>query len=431
MTNEITTVNAQPVPVAKQLPAAMATMGLMSPREMAHSVAIEAQGRAVELVMAKMAAMATPRDRGYILQQLEEVCSDPEFAEQALYAKPAGNKKVGSAWKPAFITGPSVRLLERIANVYGNFKVLVNVLPPHGDCTEILVRTMDLQETVEWEARYAVPHERWQAEKSEYVNGSKKVIEEGKVIKVVEPDKIRMLVLSETSKQIRNTVKRAVDPFIVRKCEEWCKNTNKITELELLKNAPACFENYSKKFNVSQAQLLSFLEIEDMKKIEAGHIRRLRELWVSIQEGEVDPSEIFDGAAKVQKKPAAKAEPEAKSAAKVIKQEAEKKIEEKKEEEPPKQEAEAAPAATSAAPSTQTTQTPAASPSGAATAEKESKQESESEKEPLPKQQEEAPDPDTEDDEEEDEDQEEDDEEEDEEEAPPPVVQKKPGKSRF
>ncbi len=414
-------------PMPKALPAPMAAMGLMSPRDMAHSVAIEAQGRAVELVMAKMAAMATPRDRQYILDQLEEACSDPEFAEQAMYAKPAGNKKIGNAWKPAFITGPSVRLLERIANVYGNFKVLVNVMPPHNDCTEILVRTMDLQETVEWEARYAVPHQRWQAEKTEYINGAKKVIEPGKVIDVREPDKIRLLVLSETSKQIRNTIKRAVDSFIVRKCEEWCKNTNKITELEMMKNLPSCFENYSKKFNVSQAQLLGFLELEKMADVEPGHIRRLRELWVGIQEGDVDPSELFEGAAKVQKKPAAKPEGEAKSAAKVVKQEAEKKAAEPAPPKeapppPPKQEplpAPPEPAATSAAPPTETTQTTAATPSGAPTAQPDSATTSPGS----------PPPDDEEDDEPEDEDEDPEDEEDDE--PPPPVKQKDKPKGRF
>lgn len=325
---EVTKITAEPVkePVKKELPA---LAGLVSPKQLAATVAIEAQGRAVEVVVAKMAAMALPRDEHAILSELLERCTDEVFADEAIYAKPAGSKNIGGKWVPQFIEGPSIAMLTEIARVWGNLKLVTRVFPPEKSSTDILVRKMDLQENVEWEATYAVPHKRWKA--PEYSNG--KIVKAGEVIEVVEPDKIRLLVLSEQSKQVRNIIRRGVPANILKQCMLACENTNLLADKTLAKDYKKAVETFKERFGISEAQICGFLEIKKASDLQPEHVRKMRVLYQSIKEGQVDPSELFEGATRQPKKereeekPAP--EPTALEKAKEVKKEAEKKVEEK------------------------------------------------------------------------------------------------------
>lgn len=314
---EVTVVEAKLVEEKQKIGGnALSAMVLSSPQQMAASVAIESHRTACEVVTARLAAMALPRNREAVLEKLLEYCKDPVFAELAIYEKPAGKVKNESTgkWEQQYIEGPSARLLERIASDYCNFQVTTRVMPPVNGCTEILVRTTDLETNAILDRTYAVPHERWKKAETEWDDKKKAyvVLEEGKVIPVVEPDKIRMLVLSEESKQIRNTISKAVDATIVKTCYEACQTTNRVSDIEALKDVPKLLNVWCGKLNVSKAQLFNFLKIKNEKELEPTHVRRLRCLYVAAQEGEVSISELFDGAKDVplKKKEDQKPQPE-------------------------------------------------------------------------------------------------------------------------
>lgn len=78
----------------------------------AGAVTIEAQRAITEAQGKIQLAKMFPRHETAAYDRLMFACSQPTFAEEAFYSRPQGGKT---------ISGPSIRLAEEIARVYGNF----------------------------------------------------------------------------------------------------------------------------------------------------------------------------------------------------------------------------------------------------------------------------------------------------------------------
>ncbi|EJG5414296.1 hypothetical protein NAD41_000897 [Salmonella enterica] len=76
------------------------------------AVTIEAQRAVTEAQSKIQLAKMFPRNETDAFNKLMFACSNPSFAEEAFYSLPRGNQS---------ISGPSIRLAEEIARVYGNF----------------------------------------------------------------------------------------------------------------------------------------------------------------------------------------------------------------------------------------------------------------------------------------------------------------------
>lgn len=99
-------------PIAELIPAPRA-MALAASGGNVGAVAIE-QERAIAEARGQMQlAKMFPRDLTGAYAEVMEACSYPELAEVAFYAKPQGGGTV---------RGPSIRLAEEIARIYGNFE---------------------------------------------------------------------------------------------------------------------------------------------------------------------------------------------------------------------------------------------------------------------------------------------------------------------
>lgn len=308
---EVTQINAVPVedraPVAQQLPA---LAQLASTSALAASVAIEAQRAAVEAASAKLSALALPRNKVEILARLKELCADPEFAEKAIYAKPQGgkfetNEQGKKEWVDEYVFGPSVHLMTEVANIYGNIDIDVDAHPPINNCTQIFAVVRDLESTVRWRDGVNVPHQRWRKPETAWDDKLRKkvTIKEGYVEEIRDPAQIEMLVKAAKSKLKRNTIRNAISADVIKKVEMWCFNTNRDQELSLAADSNNCFSIFEGRLNVTRAQLMHFLKLKDAKDFKPEHVRRLRALWVSITEGQIDPQDIFKDAKAVKHEP--------------------------------------------------------------------------------------------------------------------------------
>lgn len=115
------------------------------------TVAIE-ESRAVAEVMGKLfVASRRPRDKAQAFTELMEECARPAMAEEAEYSYPRGNEQV---------TGPSIRLAEAMARVWGNIEYGIRELSDDEDSTEMEAYCWDLETNVLSSQKFRVKKER-------------------------------------------------------------------------------------------------------------------------------------------------------------------------------------------------------------------------------------------------------------------------------
>lgn len=100
------------------------------------AVTIEAQRAITEAQSKIQLAKMFPRDETAAFNALMFACSNVGFAEEAFYSLPRGDKS---------ISGPSIRLAEEIARVYGNFTYGHRELSRDSGKSEVEVFAWDVQ----------------------------------------------------------------------------------------------------------------------------------------------------------------------------------------------------------------------------------------------------------------------------------------------
>ena len=88
-------------------------------------------------------ALRRPRNIHQARAKVLDACSRTSFAEQAMYRKPVGSKKVGNDWVKTFAEGPSIRFAEEAFRALGNLWASVTV---QLETTEKRVLRLDLMD---------------------------------------------------------------------------------------------------------------------------------------------------------------------------------------------------------------------------------------------------------------------------------------------
>lgn len=115
------------------------------------AVAIE-QSRAITEAQGKLLlAKQFPRDENAAYQKLMNSCKRPTLAQHAVYAFPRGKEQV---------SGPSIRLAEEIARLYGNLEYGIRELSNVNGESEMEAFAWDLETNVVSSQKFKVKHER-------------------------------------------------------------------------------------------------------------------------------------------------------------------------------------------------------------------------------------------------------------------------------
>lgn len=110
------------------------------------------KSRAVTEAMGKLyLAKQFPRDEANAFVALMQSCSRKSMAEEAEYAYPRGGETV---------TGPSIRLAEEMARVWGNIEYGIRELSEDEDSTEMEAYAWDLQTNLLTSQKFKVKKER-------------------------------------------------------------------------------------------------------------------------------------------------------------------------------------------------------------------------------------------------------------------------------
>lgn len=116
----------------------------------AGTVEIESQRAIAEVQASLTIAKARPRDPHTAFEKMLESCSRPAFAMKAFYSYPRGGQTV---------SGPSIRMAEELARIWGNMEYGIRELSQRDGETEMEAYAWDLETNMKSSQRFTVKHE--------------------------------------------------------------------------------------------------------------------------------------------------------------------------------------------------------------------------------------------------------------------------------
>lgn len=114
-------------------------------------VAVEQQRAIAEVQGSIISAKRFPRDVVAVIERLKVACQRPTLAQQALYSYSKGGSDV---------SGPSIRLMEAIAQNYGNIACGIVELSRSNGVSECMAYAWDLETNFRDEKKFQVRHWR-------------------------------------------------------------------------------------------------------------------------------------------------------------------------------------------------------------------------------------------------------------------------------
>lgn len=116
----------------------------------AGAVEIESQRAIAEVQASLTIAKARPRDPHQAFENMLVSCSRPSLAQKAFYSFPRAGQTV---------TGPSIRLAEELARIWGNMEYGIRELSHRDGETEMEAYAWDLETNMKSSQRFTVKHE--------------------------------------------------------------------------------------------------------------------------------------------------------------------------------------------------------------------------------------------------------------------------------
>lgn len=118
-----------------------------------HSLATPDQARTIaEVQGAIVVAQRCPRNEERAFREIINACKRARLAEQAVYSYPRGGQQV---------TGPSIRLAEVVARLWGNLQYGIREIETDGDSTKYEAFCWDVQNNVRASRIFSQKHGRW------------------------------------------------------------------------------------------------------------------------------------------------------------------------------------------------------------------------------------------------------------------------------
>lgn len=277
------------------------TEGVSNPFRMGNSVttvggalvSVEQQ-RAIAEVQARMIiARANPRDPIKCMDAILQDCTRPTLAEGALYQYARG----GSS-----ISGPSIRLAESLARVWGNIASGIKEISRDDGYSECVAYAWDLQSGYYDERQFQVKH--WRDTK-------------GGGYRLTDERDIYELIANMGQRRKRAVLLTVMPGDLVEAAVDQCErtlNTTADTSPEALKRIADAFSG----FGVTQEQIEKRCQCR-LEAIRAAQVVQLRKIYASLKDGMSTAGDWFEGGVSSAAAVVAAADAKAKPAAKVAK----------------------------------------------------------------------------------------------------------------
>ena len=235
------------------------------------STEVESQRAIAETQAAVLMAKRFPRDQKAAMDRILMACTRPTLAESATYSYSRGG---------ADITGPSIRLAETIAQMWGNLQFGIRELSQHGGESEVEAFAWDIETNTRQTKLFKVKHERHTRQ------GSKKL---------TDPRDIYELVANNGARRLRACILGVIPGDVVEAAIDQCETTLK-THIEITPELIKSLLEKFGQFGVSK----EMIEKRIQRRIDAitpALVVSLRKIFNSLRDGIAGPAEFFEIAA--------------------------------------------------------------------------------------------------------------------------------------
>ena len=228
--------------------------------------------RAIQEVQAAMIiAKRFPRNEKEAVDRILNACTRPTLAESALYSYVRGGTD---------ITGPSIRLMEAIAQQWGNMQSGLRELSQENGLSTIEAFAWDVETNTRETKTFQVKHER-------YTRSGTKAL--------TDPRDIYEMVANMGARRKRACLQAVIPRDVVEAAVDQCEVTLKAkadTSPEAVKKLVEAFEKYGVNKSHIEKRIGRHLD-----SITPAQIISLKKIGVSLRDGMSGPGDWFDMAA--------------------------------------------------------------------------------------------------------------------------------------
>jgi len=225
-----------------------------------------AQKEAESMRVAMATAKYFPRDMSSVEDKIYKNCQRTRFAENAEFCFPRGGKD---------IKGATIKLVESVAQCYGNIQSDIKELKRYSDYSECEAFAWDMENNVKVSRSFNVPHSR--------------DTKSGKV-KLTDDRDIREMIFNYGSRNLRACLERVIPRDLVEQALDWCKSTLKSDIRPLGDRIAACKDKF-KELEVD-ATFLEKLIGEKSDKWTNSHLKTLVGYYSALKDGDTTIAEL-------------------------------------------------------------------------------------------------------------------------------------------
>lgn len=227
------------------------------------------QARAMHEVQASIAiAKRYPRDQNQSFANVVAACKRPSLAEKSKYAYTRGGK---------VITGPSIRLIEVIAQNWGNVSFGIRELSNSNGVSVVQAFAWDLETNSRQIKEFQVPHKRYTKSGSYDLTDQRDIYE---------------LVANNGARRLRACLTGIIPPDVIEAAEEQCDKTMKDGKepiADRVKKLVVAFDEFGVK--VPQIEKRVGHKLESVIEPE---LVTLRAIYRSLKDGLAKREDFFD-----------------------------------------------------------------------------------------------------------------------------------------
>jgi len=236
---------------------------------------------AAEVQAAVIMAKAHPRDLDDVMQEIGVMCSYRELAEVADYAFSRGG---------SVIAGPSIRLVESVAQAWGNVQFgwrVVEVRPakkakpskPDDAAVSVVeAYAWDMQKNTRMPMQFEVPH--WRSTRSGGYS-------------LDDPRDVYELCSNMASRRVRACIERVIPKWVVDRAQRLCAETLQNKDAENIAAARAKLLRAFGPFGVEEPDILTFCKVKALDDVDNEHMAQLRGVYNSIKAGGQKAGDFF------------------------------------------------------------------------------------------------------------------------------------------
>lgn len=229
---------------------------------------VEAQRSIAEVQAALTIAASRPRNEKRSIEKIENACQRPALAEMAEYVYERGGTE---------ITGPTIALMEVIANAWGNISFGFRELSNSGSHSEVEAFAWDLESNTKRTVVFTVKHQR-HTKKGNYA--------------LTDPRDVYENLANYSQRRVRACLEAVIPPDVVEmariQCNATMNESAEVTAISIQKLL-ASFAG----LGVTREQVEKRIQ-RRIESIQPAQFVRMRQIYKSISDGMSKPSDWFE-----------------------------------------------------------------------------------------------------------------------------------------